>query len=322
VLTVGDAVGLPDFLIRAELLGSGRDGFEVVDAKLARSAKARAVLQTTYYSRLLADVQGVKPVRMHLALGGRDDLESFRVADFAAYERRVSQSLANSSSETKIRSRSGGTLPHLPVAIDGATRRREDDYLSLVAGISPRQRKALLEAGVFTLAQLGDLDAPPAIEGLGVEAFANTHAQARIQLKGRQSGRPEWEFRAPERDEDGALVPNRGLLTLPQPAEGDLFLDIEGARYYAEDGKTFGLQYLFGVVDTGEVDERRGEAVPVCSLRSDSIYATRSIPDLTQSAVTPMTASGSNQSVSNAAAILSRHCSMPAFEISAVGSSA
>jgi predicted RecB family nuclease len=93
VLTVGDAVGLPDFLISAELLGSDRDGFEVVDAKLARSAKARAVLQTTYYSRLLADVQGVKPVRMHLALGGRDDLESFRVADFAAYERRVSQML-------------------------------------------------------------------------------------------------------------------------------------------------------------------------------------------------------------------------------------
>jgi len=33
----------------------------VVDAKLARSAKARAVLQTSFYSRLLANVQPVEP---------------------------------------------------------------------------------------------------------------------------------------------------------------------------------------------------------------------------------------------------------------------
>ena len=51
----------------------------------------------------------------------------------------------------------------------------------------------------------------------------------------------------------GALVPNRGLLALPEPVAGDLFFDIEGARYYSDDGKEFGLQYLFGVIDTGDV---------------------------------------------------------------------
>ena len=35
---------------------------------------------------------------------------------------------------------------------------------------------------------------------------------------------------------------------------GDLFFDIEGARYYSEDSKEFGLQYLFGVVDTADLD--------------------------------------------------------------------
>ncbi len=49
-------------------------------------------------------------------------------------------------------------------------------------------------------------------------------------------------------------MPNRGLLALPEPAEGDLFFDIEGARYFSEDGKEFGLQYLFGIVDTAETD--------------------------------------------------------------------
>src|SRR5207245_196536 len=31
--------------------------------------------------------------------------------------------------------------------------------------------------------------------------------------------------------------------------------DIEGARYYSEDAKEYGLQYLFGVVDSAETDD-------------------------------------------------------------------
>jgi predicted RecB family nuclease len=69
-------LGLPDFLIRADLLpapdGQPRpDGahYEVVDAKLARSAKGRAVAQTAFYSHLLGAAQGVAPRWMHLALG-------------------------------------------------------------------------------------------------------------------------------------------------------------------------------------------------------------------------------------------------------------
>src|SRR5262249_3677286 len=57
--------GRPDFLIRADLLpspdGEPRPGgthYEVIDAKLARSAKARAVMQTSFYSHVLADLQG------------------------------------------------------------------------------------------------------------------------------------------------------------------------------------------------------------------------------------------------------------------------
>ena len=59
----------------------------------------------------------------------------------------------------------------------------------------------------------------------------------------------------PDRDASGALIPNRGLLALPEPALGDIFFDIEGARYYSEDNREFGLQYLFGVVDTADLDE-------------------------------------------------------------------
>ena len=90
--------GRPDFLVRADLLpvpdGEPRpDGphYEIVDAKLARTAKARAVLQTAFYSRLLAELQGIEPRWMHLALGVIGDFAAFKVADFAAYERQTRQ---------------------------------------------------------------------------------------------------------------------------------------------------------------------------------------------------------------------------------------
>ncbi len=72
-------LGRPDFLVRAGLLaapdGEPRPGglhYEVVDAKLARTAKARAVAQTAFYSHLLAELQGIRPRWMHLALGHGD----------------------------------------------------------------------------------------------------------------------------------------------------------------------------------------------------------------------------------------------------------
>jgi uncharacterized protein len=79
--------------------------------------------------------------------------------------------------------------------------------------------------------------------------------QARLQVASEDDGSIRYEIPDPERDGDGDLVPNRGLLALPEPADGDLFFDIEGARYFSEDDQEFGLQYLFGVVDTAEADE-------------------------------------------------------------------
>ena len=58
-------LGRPDFLIRADILphadsapGQRLRGHEVVDAKLARTAKARAVLQTAFYSHAARGASG------------------------------------------------------------------------------------------------------------------------------------------------------------------------------------------------------------------------------------------------------------------------
>jgi len=65
----GQWLGLPDFLIRVDRpSGLGDWSYEVVDAKLSRTAKAGAVLQICAYSEMLEAVQGLAPDRMHPTL--------------------------------------------------------------------------------------------------------------------------------------------------------------------------------------------------------------------------------------------------------------
>ncbi len=254
-------LGRPDFLVRADLLpapdaGPRREGihYEVVDAKLARSAKARAVAQTAFYSHLLTDLQGIQPRWMHLALG-TSELASFKVGDYAAYERQARRMLGDFIAADLGENPPSDPYPdpveHCAVCRWSefcAARRRRDDDLSLVAGITKRQRRMLKADGVATMHGFA------ALPGVSHESLSRAQLQARLQVASQDGGRVEYELLDAERGADGLLIPNRGLLALPEPVPGDLFFDIEGARYYSEDGKEFGLQYLFGIVDTAETD--------------------------------------------------------------------
>jgi uncharacterized protein len=255
-----DRLGISDFLIRADLLNGG-EGYEVVDAKLARSAKAQAVLQSAFYSRLLEEILGIQPRNMYLALGDGERV-SFRVKDFAAYERQIERLFRDFGKPEPI-------FPATDTYPEPAeqcavcrwqsacvARRRADDDLSLVAGMTSRQRKGLKTAGIATRRGFAATDKPPHLPQLGKMSMSKAHAQARLQVRGEDQNEWLWEFVEPERKDEGALVPNRGLLALPEPIVGDLFFDIEGARYYSEDGKEFGLQYLFGIVDSADLDEK------------------------------------------------------------------
>jgi len=256
--------GRPDFLVRADLLaapdGEPRAGgrhYEVVDAKLARTAKARAVLQSTFYSRLLAELQGVEPRWMHLALGN-GEFVPFKVSDFAAYERQTRRRL--------VEVLGAGPPPGLyPEPVEHCAicrwrelctkRRRDDDDLSLVAGMTTGQRRALKAVGIATRRGFAGVAELPRLDWVSRDSLDRARSQARLQVASEDEGTIRFRLLEPERDAGGALVPNRGLLALPEPVTGDLFFDIEGARYYSEDSREFGLQYLFGVVDTADLDE-------------------------------------------------------------------
>ena len=121
-----------------------------------------------------------------------------------------------------------------------AGRRRADDHLSLVAGITRGQRSRLVEREVTTMAALGALRLPvsPRLDGIGEAALARIREQARVQDQARREGRRFHELVTP-------VEPDKGLAALPEPSDGDVFLDLEGDTFAADGG----LEYLFGVAD-------------------------------------------------------------------------
>ena len=208
----GDGVALlgrPDFLVRADLLpapdGEPRpDGqhYEVVDAKLARTAKARAVLQTAFYSRLLAELQGTEPRWMHLALGN-GEFVPFKVRDFAAYERQTRRRLV----ETLAAGPPAGLYPepveHCAICRWSelcAGRRRDDDDLSLVAGMPKGQRRALKGDGIATRRGFAATTELPRLDRVSPDSLDRARAQARLQVASEDEGTIRFRLLEPERD--------------------------------------------------------------------------------------------------------------------------
>ena len=255
-------LGYADFLRRVERPSDlGEWSYEVWDTKLARHATASAVLQLCFYSDMVREFQGRQPEEMHLALGGMQrETVSFRVADYAAYYRLVAR-------EFEAFLYAGPAFPvetvpepveHCGVCRWSARCRkqwRSADDLSLVAGLSSRQRRALQTIDVTTRTGLAEPvnPLPGRLDGAGSEALARIQAQATIQVRGERVGKTISERIAPARDRDDELVPNQGLLMLPEPSPGDLFFDIEGDPFFGSE-EVDGIDYLFGVIEPGRLD--------------------------------------------------------------------
>jgi len=253
--------GHADFLLRVEAAERpsrwGSYHYEVADTKLARHVKASAILQICSYVDQLERIQGVRPEWLHVALGGSARaVERLRVDDYMAYYRSArDRFLATLADEVPATYPPTGTYPepveHCDVcrwAAECTTRRRADDHLSLVAGISARQRRSLTEREILTLEALGDLVLPmdPPLADVGAGALTRVREQARIQLEGRREHRYKYELFVP--DPGGDIELERGLASLPPPSAGDLFFDIEGDPYAFDDG----LDYLFGILETDD----------------------------------------------------------------------
>ena len=95
---------------------------------------------------------------------------------------------------------------------------------------------------------------PERLDRVGREALQRIHAQTAIQVRGEQTGAMLSELIPPARGRDGGLIPNQGLLLLPEPSSGDLFFDIEGDPFFGSE-EVDGIEYLFGIIEPGLMDE-------------------------------------------------------------------
>ena len=254
--------GFADFLRRVERpSGLGCWSYEVWDTKLARHAKAPAVLQLCMYSDLVEQIQEKAPEYMHLALGGiARETVSFRVADYAAYYRYVAASFeAFLESETvAVPDSSPDPVGHCDVCrwSQRCTERwRAKDDLALVANLDPRHRLALLRSGVATRTGLAHLTDQGLRDffGVGRAPLRKARDQAEIQVRGQRRGKVISDRLEPPRDAAGSPVPDHGLLMLPEPSDGDLFVDFEGDPFF-ESADADGIEYLFGALEPGARD--------------------------------------------------------------------
>ncbi|MEQ1718158.1 MAG: TM0106 family RecB-like putative nuclease, partial [Hyphomicrobium sp.] len=237
----GAWAGRADILRRVETSSDlGAWSYEAVDTKLARETKGGTVLQLCLYSELIAEIQGVMPVFASvLPPWSEFEPERYRLADFAAYYRQVKAGLATTvGSEQPVQTYPEPTS-HCDVCSWSAKcskQRRDDDHLCLVAGISSMQIAELKDHGVTTATTLAELPLPlpwkP--ERGSKESLARVREQARIQIETRAADELRYEMLAP--------VAGFGLNCLPEPSEGDIYLDFEGDSFVGEHG----LEYLLG----------------------------------------------------------------------------
>src|SRR5829696_166174 len=236
--------GAADFLLKVRVPSHlGPFSYEPADAKLATHPKPYVIFQLLFYAAMVGQIQGVAPERVHVVLG-TDETRTFRPRDFQAYADRVQGRFF----ETLKAYRKGAPPPY-PYPVEHCAycdwwarcrnRRREDDHLSLVAGITRAQATKLEEAGVRTVAQLADVPTGAVVPGISAPTLVGLRQQAWLQMLSRDSDEPLHE-RLP-----GAL--GRGFARLPPPSDGDVFFDIEGDPYWGPEGP----EDLFGSLTAG-----------------------------------------------------------------------
>jgi uncharacterized protein len=232
--------GQADFLLRVDVPSAwGAWSYEVADTKLARRMTAPALLQMAVYAERLAQLQGIAPQHVYVVTGDGAS-RPFRLVDVAAYARRARATL-----QTFVNERP----PTEPIPVAHCVRCRwnttctdrwaRDDDLSLVAFMRADQREALRAHGVTTVANLAARTADHLPTGIGRAARERLVLQATEQMRVRHSGTSSHLLLPPE--------PHTGLLRLPTPSDGDLYLDFEGDPF-ADNGE--GREYLAGIGDT------------------------------------------------------------------------
>ncbi|HZW42465.1 MAG TPA: TM0106 family RecB-like putative nuclease, partial [Agromyces sp.] len=247
-------IGFADFIVRQP---DGR--YLVQDSKLARRARVTALLQLAAYAEQL-ERTGVPCADTVELLLGDGSTSVHRLADIAPVYRlrraRLEQIVAERLEEDgpvawgDPRYELDGRCPTCDLEVQA-----HRDVL-LVAGLRVTQRAALHEAGITTIDELAASEGP--VPGVLDATMENHRIQARLQLEA-EAATLAADALGERSPDDPPLPPPvvvrdaASLAAIPEPDAGDLFFDFEGDPLYTEGAASdWGLDYLFGMVDTAE----------------------------------------------------------------------
>ena len=247
-------LGYADFLFKVEgpsKLGSYH--YEVADTKLAKSNRAKFMVQLCFYADLLEKEQGVLSRHLRVVLGTLDESDKLK-RGMAPQDENTARLLTSEyihhvrlimTDFLKFASNPTQTEP-LPNAACAQCGWREhcqqswedQDHVCLVANIRNDQIAKLKKSKITTMRGLADYTG----EVTGVGVMNKLKAQARLQSNQKDS---DGELRIellPQPATVGNSVKAAGFGLLPEPDPGDLYFDMEGFPH-----ETGGLEYLFGV---------------------------------------------------------------------------
>ena len=251
-LMKGSWGGRADVLRRVNIPSNLGDwSYEAIDTKLARETKCGAILQLSLYSDLVGAIQGRQPEYMHVVAPWTGfEPQAYRTDDYSAYYRLVRSWLESAVAKNGQVGNYPDPRQHCDICRWSRScdaRRRSDDHLSLVAGITNLQMDELRGHSVDTTAKLASEPLPLIWKPNrgAVASYERVREQARVQVEGRTKSEPVFETLEPD---DGV-----GLAILPEPSPGDVFFDIEGDPFVGPGG----LEYLFGYVAADDSGKQR-----------------------------------------------------------------
>ena len=245
-----------EFFGYADFLRATPEGWVVIDAKLARQAQPKALIQLAAYSSAITQAGGTAAPTVQLHLGdGKGEFLDFPRAELEAVFRerreRMRTLLATHQASTGVVGWDQAGLLYCGGCADCESAAVAADDLILVARLRMDQRRKLKEFGIHTVADLAKAESGPS--GMTVATFDKLRAQARIQVLGVEAGQVLHE-----------VASEATLRALPKPSPGDLFFDFEGDPLYNEgDPDRWGLEYLWGVLTSPDHPSQPRQFLPL-----------------------------------------------------------
>nr|WP_305076060.1 bifunctional RecB family nuclease/DEAD/DEAH box helicase [Micrococcus sp. TA1] len=229
-------VGFADFIVR------GPDGrYRVQDTKLARSAKVTALLQLAAYASQLRRLGVPVDEEVELILGDRN-VSTHRLKDiepmYALRRQRLALLVEARLADTAAVGWEDERYSRCGSCDDCAAEIAEHRDMWQVYNLRASQRAKLRWVGLCTIDDVAAWEPGQPTGGVPRRTMEKLSGQASLQIA--SEGLEVPQFR---------VVDAQLLAALPAPSEGDIFFDFEGDPMWTPDGKTWGLDYLFGLVD-------------------------------------------------------------------------